>query len=85
MRLFAKKRVLVSVASVAIAAAVLLTGCGGDDGGSTGGGSTGGNTGTTEPEPDPEPTPDPDPDPEPTPTRSIRTPWKRPRNRGSWM
>lgn len=68
MRLFAKKRVLVSVASVAIAAAVLLTGCGGDDGGSTGGGSTGGgNTGTTEPEPDPEPTPDPDPDPEPTP------------------
>lgn len=68
MRLFAKKRVLVSVASVAIAAAVLLTGCGGDDGGSTGGGSTGGgNTGTTEPEPDPEPTPDPDPEPTPDP------------------
>ena len=67
MRLFAKKRVLVSVASVAIAAAVLLTGCGGDDGGSTGGGSTGGNTSTTEPEPDPEPTPDPDPEPTPDP------------------
>lgn len=68
MRLFAKKRVLVSVASVAIAAAVLLTGCGGDDGGSTGGGSTGGgDTGTTEPEPDPEPTPDPDPEPTPDP------------------
>ncbi len=68
MRLFAKKRVLVSVASVAIAAAVLLTGCGGDDGGSAGGGSTGGgDTSTTEPEPDPEPTPDPDPEPTPDP------------------
>lgn len=68
MRLFAKKRVLVSVASVAIAAAVLLTGCGGDDGGSTGGGSTGGSdTSTIEPEPDPEPTPDPDPEPTPDP------------------
>lgn len=68
MRLFAKSRLAVSVASVAIAAAVLLTGCGGDDGGSTGGGSTGGgNTGTTEPEPDPEPTPDPDPEPTPDP------------------
>ena len=67
MRLFAKKRVLVSVASVAIAAAVLLTGCGGDDGGSAGSGSTGGNTSTTEPEPDPEPTPDPDPEPTPDP------------------
>ena len=67
MRLFAKSRLAVSVASVAIAAAVLLTGCGGDDGGSTGGGSTGGNTSTTEPEPDPEPTPDPDPEPTPDP------------------
>lgn len=68
MRLFAKSRLAVSVASLALAAAVLLTGCGGDDGGSTGGGSTGGgNTGTTEPEPEPEPeppTPDPDPEPE---------------------
>lgn len=65
MRLFAKSRLAVSVASLALAAAVLLTGCGGDDGGSTGGGSTGGgNTNTTEPEPDPEPTPDPDPEPE---------------------
>lgn len=64
MRLFAKSRLAVSVASLALAAAVLLTGCGGDDGGSTGGGSTGGgNTGTTEPEPEP-PTPDPDPEPE---------------------
>ena len=68
MRLFAKSRLAVSVASVAIAAAVLLTGCGGDDGGSAGGGSTvGGNTSTTEPEPDPEPTPDPDPEPTPDP------------------
>ena len=58
MRLFAKSRLAVSVASLALAAAVLLTGCGGDDGGSTGGGSTGGgNTGTTEPEPEP-PTPE---------------------------
>ena len=66
MRLFAKSRLAVSVASLALAAAVLLTGCGGDDGGSTGGGSTGGgNTSTTEPEPEPEPpTPDPDPEPE---------------------
>lgn len=64
MRLFAKSRLAVSVASLALAAAVLLTGCGGDDGGSTGGGSTGGgNTSTTEPEPEP-PTPDPDPEPE---------------------
>lgn len=64
MRLFAKSRLAVSVASLALAAAVLLTGCGGDDGGSTGGGSTGGgNTSTTEPEPEP-PTPEPDPEPE---------------------
>lgn len=58
MRLFAKSRLAVSVASLALAAAVLLTGCGGDDGGNTGGGSTGGSDNSTiEPEPEP-PTPE---------------------------
>ena len=63
MRLFSKSRLAVSMVSVALAAAVLLTGCGDDSGGNPGGDTGGGDTGTTEPAPDPEPEPEPEPEP----------------------
>ena len=63
MRLFSKSRLAVSMVSVALAAAVLLTGCGDDSGGNPGGDTGGGDTGTAEPAPDPEPEPEPEPEP----------------------
>ena len=73
MRLFSKSRLAVSMVSVALAAAVLLTGCGDDSGGNPGGDTGGGDTGTVEPapEPEPEPTPEPEPEPEPEPVEEA--------------